>query len=345
MASFTLKQHQDIPINICLLYLSYLPFRFEISEPAYEYGNFKEFNQPPNGKYFSIKTLENHLWFTMEHWMSKKYYTLILYPFSSCKFDWRTILFTFHILPSTGISSFWFAYFCGSIGGGIGKVIEYYYGYYMLYKNRKERQKKYNFEDIATKQMELIMSHDDYDSNKQYEKQSYNPHDYIDDKLLNKLYYVSNAKDPYIGSDRAVYGLIGYSFSLSIHYLYKQLKKFVKYKINYLDNFDNKNKNKQRNYKQIGMNIYHCFIVGFTSLHLWLCSVVYIQQLSEKHKGSGGYGYMSSGQGVFGIDLGAITALSSGMIAYPMVLNVKKIWKWKKITRNKLSSQNTVETK
>merc|ERR1719242_2438848 len=67
-------------------------------------------------------------------------------------------------------------------------------------------------------------------------KQGYNPHDYVDDALLDKLYYTSNATDPYLGPEKALYGLVGYSAALSGHYLYKQLSKYLEHRINDMDN-------------------------------------------------------------------------------------------------------------
>ena len=121
--------------------------------------------------------------------------------------------------------SYWIAYFAGSIGGGLGKVLEYYYSYYKLYQTRDERRKRFNFEQLAEQDLKQVFK----DSSNDFEdttpkKQAINPHDYIDDALLDKLFYTTNAKQPSFGPKLATNGLLGFSLALSGHYLFKQLK-------------------------------------------------------------------------------------------------------------------------
>merc|ERR1712228_33435 len=217
---------RDVPANLCLLYLSYIPLQFSIPKQQWSFDGYLD---PPKGRYFSIKTISDNCWFTLENCQNMKYQTLILYPFSWTSSWTHLMTFTLHIVPFTGLSSFWFAYFSGSIGGAIGKVLEYYYGLYRLHKNRQQRQEKYNFEDIASKQLKAAMGEGEVASDPMIKKQGYNPHDYVDDALLDKLYYTSNATDPYLGPEKALYGLVGYSAALSGHYLYKQLSKYLEH--------------------------------------------------------------------------------------------------------------------
>eukprot|EP00483_Globobulimina_turgida_P011800 UN11822 len=177
--------------------------------------------------------------------------------------------------------------------------------------------------------MELAMSDKYFDPNEKFEKQSYNPHDYIDDKLLDKLYYTSNASEPYVGPQHAICGLMGYSLCLSGYYLYKQLKIFLKHRINDIRiEKDDDDTEIDYDYKQILMNVYHSVVFGYASWNLYVYCLLYVRQIKEKRHDPGGYAHMSSGKGIYGIDFGMLTAFWSGIIAYPLVLNVSKIWNW-----------------
>eukprot|EP01083_Nonionella_stella_P020068 55665_1 len=347
---------REVPINLCLLFLSNVPFKFAVFEPKSEYSidpfDLEDHFEPPIGKYVSIPFLSHHVWFSMENWIAKRYHTLLLYPFSyigASKESAWTVFFTLHIVPWTGLSSFWFAYFCGSIGGALGKVSEYYYSFYMLHKNRKQRQKKYNFEDIATKQMQLAMSHTEVNTDEKIEKQSYNPHDYIDDKLLNKLYYASNAKEPYVGPEQAIYGLYGYSLALSGHYLYGELKRYLVDRINDMQSEDDRDQNTVSTvdqYKQnvrVLLSIYHSLIVALSGYKLYEVGSAYFRQLDEKQSDPGGYGHMASGRGTYGVDFGALSAYVCGLMAYPFVVNARKIWNTKTLKGHQYVDKHDID--
>ena len=210
-------------------------------------------------------------------------------------------------------------------------MLEYYYGLHQLHKNRQERQAKYNFEDIATKQLQIAMGEI---SDPNIKHQAYNPHDYIDDKLLNKLYYTSNAKSSLVGPGNALYGLVGYSAALSGHYLYKQLNKYLNRRINDMEENDEDDEDERKSvdilslikeYKQAAINLYHCFVFGLNGLTIGQAVFFYALQMRYKRDEKGGYGYMSSGKGAFGFDFGTLAAVGSGIMAYPIVLKLEKI--------------------
>ena len=241
----------------------------------------------------------------------------------------------------------------------MGKVFEYYYCHYQLYKTRDARRAKFNFEQLAEEDLKRVFKDYDETHEQQIEKKTVNPHDYVDDSLLDKLFYNTNARQSYFGSTMAINGLIGFSVALSAHYLFKQLRKW-------LDDIEIENDNdndidieyeeantveirsiwdeiKSHIQSSFVRNAHHTLMLGINSKYIFNVLYLYILQNIDKANEKGGYGYLNAGPGRYGVDLGWVTSIISGILVYPLVLNVSEIWKWKKkLQSQKRQRQNVI---
>lgn len=218
--------------------------------------------------------------------------------------------------------------------------------------------------ELAEEDLKRRFKDDNYDDDINPENEAYSTYDYIDDKLLDKLYYTTNAQQPYFGSSNAFHGLVGFSFALSGHYLYKQLIKWSQDTLPYyigdnheddiIDIADVRNEDdntttlldKIRSYRRSACNVYHTLILASTSTMIFSIMSLYIEQIRHKEKDTSGYGYLAAGTGIFGVDLGSVTSLISGIVMYPFVINVKQIWSWhKKIQSHKQKNLNNNQNK
>lgn len=263
-----------------------------------------------------------------------------------------------------GIMSYWLAYFAGSIGGGLGKVLEYYYCYYKLYQIRDKRRKKFNFEQLAEDDLKQVFKDSNEFEEGSFEKGAINPHDYIDDKLLDKLFYTTNANQADFGPRLAINGLIGFSLAMSGHYLFKKLQQLFQKPLDGSNENDNEiidgaivssihdddNIDEDmslwseikgivkdlfgqiRDYigSTFTITAYHLIVFGFCSLQLSRNTYRYIQQNIHKRSEKGGYSYLNAGPGINGVDLGSLTSIFSGIMIYPFVLKIGEIWRWNK---------------
>ena len=93
---------REVPANLCLLYLSYIPLKFSIPETKWKFDDLDGYMEPPKGRFFSINAISDNCWFTIENWMQRRYHTLFLYSFSWTTSWTQLMTFTFHIVPSTG---------------------------------------------------------------------------------------------------------------------------------------------------------------------------------------------------------------------------------------------------
>jgi len=291
---------------------------------------------PPVGRYFALEAMQKHVWFSVDHWLHHKYHTLLLYTFSSADFPGLMFFaYTAHIVPNMGLVSFWIAFFSGNIGGALGILSEYYYCHHQLHVDRATRREKFSVAQITESYKDA--SPEDWE--KPSKNRSYNPHDFIDATLLDKLFYSSNAHQTHFGPEMSMHGLIGFSWMLSLHALYKQMKKYTRRRLyedetetdiaidgeEYtMDERNNKNWwSVLGTYRSEVVTGLHCVLFAWNTVYIASRVKYYALQSEQKQKDFGGYQHMSAGKGVFGESFASLTSLVAGMLMYPLTIKRK----------------------